>query len=105
MRLLLIALLLGVAGCSTVSGDPTEADIKASWEEKNVPPADYKGDILAFMRTYLNNPTQIRDAAVSAPFRKEVGTNPGERYIACLRYNARKSDGKYAGSKTAVVVY
>ena len=59
--------------------------------------------MLAFLRTYLNDPTHIRAASVSQPQLKTVG--PGERYVACVRYNARQSDGKYAGSKDGAAVY
>ncbi len=55
------------------------------------------------MRTYLNDPTHVRGAAVSQPQLKTIG--PGERYVACVRYNARKIDGKYAGSKDGVAIY
>jgi len=54
------------------------------------------------LRTYLNDPTHVRGAMVSAPQRKVVG--PGERYVACVRYNARV-DGKYAGAKDSVAIY
>ena len=67
------------------------------------PPQNYKQDLLAFLRTYLNDPTHIRDAAVSPPVLKTVG--PGERYVACVRYNARNSDGKYAGVKDGAAIY
>ena len=58
-------------------------------------PQNYKQDLLAFLRTYLNDPTHVRGAAVSQPQLKNVG--PGDRYVACVRYNARNSDGKYIG--------
>ena len=57
---------------------------------------------MAFMRTYLNDPTHVRGAAVSQPQLKPIG--PGERYVACVRYNARL-DGKYAGSKDGAATY
>ncbi len=66
-------------------------------------PVNYKSDILAFMRTYLNDPTGIRDAYVSEPTRREIqGT---ERFVSCVRYNAKKSSGQYAGSKDSLVLY
>ena len=101
---LLVASLaaLAVGGCSTDLG-PSQAELKSNWETQNSFPLAYKSDLLAYMRTYLNDPTHIRGAAVSTPERKDIG--PGERYVACVRFNARKSDGKYAGSKDGFAVY
>ncbi|HET7849189.1 MAG TPA: hypothetical protein VFL51_09025, partial [Pseudolabrys sp.] len=69
----------------------------------NVFPAHYKDDLLAFLRTYLNDPSHIKEAQVSAPVRKKMGL--GERYITCMRFNARNADGKYLGSKESAAVY
>ena len=55
------------------------------------------------MRTYLNDPSHVREAGVSQPQLKRTG--PGDRYVACVRYNARKSGGQYAGSKDSAAVY
>jgi hypothetical protein len=102
MRFLLIAVMLPIAGCTTDVG-PSQAELKAQWEAQNVVPQYYKEDLLAFLRTYLNDPSHVRDASVSPPFRKAIG--PGERFIACVRYNARDSDGKYAGGKVGAAIY
>jgi len=102
MRWLALAAVLMVGGCST-NLEPTEAELKDRWEAQNIYPAGYKNDLLAFLRTYLNDPSQIRGAAVSPPQRKVVG--PAERFVACVRYRARKSDGQYAPSKDGVAVY
>ena len=102
MRFLALLALLMLGGCSTDTG-PSQAELRARWEAQNVVPQNYKQDLLAFLRTYLNDPTHIRAASVSQPQLKTVG--PGERYVACVRYNARDSDGKYAGSKDGAAVY
>ena len=100
-----VASLLLLAACGTTDIEPTQSQLRAAWESSNVAPVDYKSNILAFMRTYLNDPTRVRNAAVSAPVHKTLPGDPGERIISCLRYNAKKSDGVYAGLKTGVVVY
>lgn len=102
LAILLMSLALAACGSNT---EPTQGQLRAAWENANVAPVDYKRDILAFMRTYLDDPTQVRSGAVSAPVRKTLPGDPGERLVSCLRYNAKKSDGVYAGSKTGVVVY
>lgn len=96
------AALLLLAGCSTDVG-PSAAELKAQWDAQNVPPQRYKDDLIAFLRTYLNDPSHIRDAQVSPPVLETVG--PGPRYVACVRYNARNSDGKYTGSKVGAAIY
>ncbi len=102
MRFLAVLALLVLGGCSTDTG-PSQADLRARWDAQNVNPQSYRQDLLAFLRTYLNDPTHVRAAGVSQPQLKTVG--PGDRYIACVRYNARNSDGKYGGSKEGAAVY
>ena len=77
---LLAALLLG--GCAADVG-PSKAELKAQWDAQNVFPQNYKNDLIAFLRTYINDLSHIRGAAVSPPQLKDVG--PGERYIACVK--------------------
>jgi hypothetical protein len=93
-----------LAACGT-NIEMTQGELKAAWESSNVPPANYKADIVAFMRTYLNDPTNVRNAGVSAPALRTLPGDPGERFISCVRYNAKNSNGVYAGNKTGVVVY
>lgn len=100
----MILALLSLAACGT-NIEPTQGELKAAWESSNVPPANYKSDIIAFMRTYLNDPSNVRNASVSPPALKTLPGDPGPRFISCLRYNAKKSDGAYAGNKIGIVVY
>jgi hypothetical protein len=103
-RLALSAVLPAVLLLAACSHDiePSAAELEARWNTQNVFPQNYKQDLLAFLRTYLNDPSQIREAGVSQPVLKKAG--PGDRYIACVRFNAR-SDGKYAGVKEGAAVY
>ena len=94
---------LALGGCASSEVGPTPAELKANWEAQNIIPQGYKRDLMAFLRTYLNDPSRIRDAGVAPPMRKDVG--PGERYVVCVRYNERKSDGKYAGVKEGVATF
>lgn len=93
---------LALGGCATELG-PSAAELKARWEAQNVYPQNYKADLLAFLRTYLNDPSGVRGAAVTQPTLKDTG--PGQRYVVCVRYNARNTDGKYLGSKDGVATY
>jgi hypothetical protein len=90
----LLILLLLLTGCAS-------AGIRTS-DEANVP-TSYKADLVAFLRTYLNDPTQVREAAIAEPRLRAVG--PETRWTACLRYNARDSIGKYSGVRERLAVY
>lgn len=101
---LLVAAFAGASlgGCATEVG-PSSSELKARWDAENVYPQGYRQDLLAFLHTYLNDPSHIRDAGVSQPQLKYIG--PGDRYVACVRYNARNTDGKYQGSKDGAATY
>ncbi len=92
-----------LAGCASDDVGPSKAELKARWDAENVYPQAYKRDLLAFLRTYLNEPSGVRAASVSAPVLRDVG--PGQRYYACVRYTERKSTGGYAQPKDGVAVY
>jgi hypothetical protein len=100
----LLPLTIMLAGCGT-SGEPTQADLRATWEGRNVAPVNYKADILAYMRTYLNDPSGVRNAAVSAPARKVIPGDPADRFTSCVRYTAKTSTGQYGAQKTGFAVY
>jgi hypothetical protein len=84
--------------------------------EPNAPPTNYRADILAYLRTYLNDPTGVRDAFITEPTLRAVpgfGVGQGigqrtvavERYMVCIRYNAKKSDGRYEGTRDRIIVF
>lgn len=66
-------------------------------------PSNYKGEILAFMRTYLNNPAGVREAMMAEPVQRTIGGRL--RYVTCLRYAVRESDGRYREPRERAVVY
>lgn len=67
-------------------------------------PTSYRTDIIAFMRSYLNDPTGVRDAFISEPTKHTLENI--ERYGVCLRYTAKKSGGGgYAPSKDSLVLF
>jgi hypothetical protein len=100
----------------------------SSDEHTNVFPANYKSELLGFLHSYINDPTQIRDAAIADPIVRPVSLaaqdrgggsrdrrggadlfNPGggarEQYVVCVRYNAKDRDGRYTGIKQGMAVY
>ncbi len=82
---------------------PSSTEAAAAEDEINVPPTNYKADILAAMHAYLNDPTGIRDPAIAAPALKPVGGV--KRYVVCLRFNAKKNGKDYAGVKEVTAVF
>jgi hypothetical protein len=100
MRWLAVVLALSLTGCggSSMFGARNDAA-----EEAKLYPANYKADIVAFLRTYLNDPSNIRDAAVAEPSFQQVG--PENRYVACLRFNAKAAGNTYAGVKDNLVIF
>jgi len=65
--LLVVALATAsLGGCATEIG-PSSSELKANWDAQNVFPERYRQDLLAFLHTYLNDPSHIRDAGVSQP--------------------------------------
>jgi hypothetical protein len=97
-RAALLLLMVSLAGCAGLGGD---ADDRGA---ANQPfPANYRAELLAFLKSYLNNPENIRDAGLAEPVERTVGGRL--RYVACLRYNARETDGSYRGARERAVVF
>jgi hypothetical protein len=65
-------------------------------------PTDYRAELLAFMRSYLNDPSGIRQASIAEPVQRTVGGRL--RYVTCLRYSAREAAG-YSPPKERAVIY
>ena len=76
---------------------------RRSTGEANIFPANYRADTIAFLRTWLNDTSNIREASISEPALKSAGRV--ERYILCVRFNAKNSTGKYEGAKERMVVF
>jgi hypothetical protein len=93
---LVVAFALGLGAC-------TAGHLRGEGASTNPRPENYKPDILAMLHVYFRDPTQIRDAAASEPKLQLVGER--NRYVACLRLNAKKSNGEYAGTKQYLAVF
>jgi hypothetical protein len=97
---LVIAVALLLAACSHQDID----DVTSS-QGPNTFPANYKADILAAMHAYLIDPTGVRDAALSPPELKPATMSMPARYLACLRFNAKKNANGYAGPKEIAALF
>ncbi len=66
-------------------------------------PDNYRPELLAFMRTYLNNPVGIHGAVMADPVQRTVGGRM--RYVSCLRFAPRESDGSYRELRERAILY
>jgi hypothetical protein len=66
-------------------------------------PNNYRAELLAFMKTYLNNPVGVHDAAMAEPVQRTVGGRL--RYVSCLRFTPRESDGSYHDVRERAILY
>jgi hypothetical protein len=66
-------------------------------------PANYRAELLAFFKTYLNYPKGVRGAAMAEPQQRVVGGR--QRYVSCVRYDARDLAGSYDGERERAVLY
>ncbi|MGF6307973.1 hypothetical protein ABIB82_001796 [Bradyrhizobium sp. i1.8.4] len=100
----ILLLSIPLAGCLTSddsSGPTTFTDDRGV---ANQPfPDRYRDQILAFMRTYLNNPVGVREAAIAEPAQRTVGGRL--RYVVCLRYSAKDTDGNYRPARERGVLF
>ena len=92
---LLFAATMALAACSS-SGK------KGDDPEPNVFPANYKNEISLTLMKTLDDPTNIREAAISEPALRQVATE--QRYAVCVRYNARDG-GRYVGVKDSIAYF
>jgi hypothetical protein len=66
-------------------------------------PNNYRAELLAFMKTYLNNPVGVHNAAMAEPVQRTVGGRL--RYVSCLRFAPRESDGSYREVRERAILY
>jgi hypothetical protein len=66
-------------------------------------PSNHRSEILAFLKTYLNNPVGVHDAEMAEPVQRTVIGRL--RYVSCLRYSAREADGSYGEPRERAVLF
>jgi hypothetical protein len=99
-------LILPIALAACASSDDSSRSFSLFGDSKDIPqsfPNNYRTELLAFLKTYLNNPVGVRDAALGEPAMRDV--NGKMRYVACLRYSARESDGSYREPRERAVLF
>jgi hypothetical protein len=102
-RAAILLLPIALAACAG-SDDGRSITYTDDFGVANQPfPDNYRGELLAFMKTYLNNPRGVHDAAMAEPVQRTVGGRL--RYISCLRFTPRESDGSYREVRERAIIY
>ncbi|MCK1640885.1 hypothetical protein IVA95_25680 [Bradyrhizobium sp. 157] len=66
-------------------------------------PKNYRAEVLAFLKTYLNDPVGVRGAVMAEPIERVVGGRL--RYVVCLRFSPRESDGGYREPRERAILF
>jgi hypothetical protein len=100
--LAMLLLPLTLAACLDSEDTRTMSFVENANAEQPFP-ANYKPEILAFFKTYLNNPVGVHEAVIAAPVQRTVGGRA--RYVACLRFAERQPDGTYREPRERAVLF
>jgi hypothetical protein len=99
---LFAVLLLPLALSACIGSEDTRAT--SFMEESNQAfPANYRAEVVAFMKTYLNNPVGVREAVMAEPTQRTVNGRP--RYVGCLRFAERQADGTYREPRERAILF
>jgi len=99
--ILLLPLVLAACAGSDESRSITFTDDRGVANQPY--PRNYRSEILAFMKTYLSNPAGVHDALMADPVQRTVGGRL--RYVICLRFTPRESDGSYREQRERAVLF
>jgi hypothetical protein len=103
-RAAILLLPIALVACAGSSDDSRSISYTDDRGVANQPfPNNYRAEVLAFMKTYLNNPVGVHDAAMAEPAQRTVGGRL--RYVSCLRFAPRESDGSYREVRERAVLY
>nr|WP_249802181.1 hypothetical protein [Bradyrhizobium zhengyangense] len=100
---LILVLPLALAACFGSEGDRPSLMEGAQAGGPQPFPDNFRGDALALIHAYLNNPVGVRDASMADPVLREIGGR--QFYISCLHFTPRETDGSYKAMRERAVVY
>ena len=105
VRLSVHAALLIIASAMAGCGGATNPDFRLGTDRsgEQIVPVNYRADILEFLKTYLNDPRGVREAAISQPQSRSMEGR--QRYVVCVRYNPRNASGGYAGVSDRLAIF
>jgi hypothetical protein len=97
-------LLLPLALTACLDSDESRTTSFVEDSNANEPfPNNYRPEMLAFLRTYLNNPVGVREAMMAEPVQRTVGARL--RWVGCVRYTERQLDGNYREPRERAIVF
>jgi hypothetical protein len=100
----LAVLLLPLALSACIGSDDTRATSFMEDSNSNQAfPTNYRAEVLAFLKTYLNNPVGIREAVMAEPSQRTV--NGRVRYVTCVRFAERQADGTYREPRERAILF
>ena len=104
----ILMLPIALAGCAGLwpgsSDEARSMTYTADRAGTNQPfPANYRTELLSFMKTYLNNPVGVHEAMMAEPVQRSVSGHT--RYVACLRFSPRESDGSYREPRERAILF
>ena len=100
VAVMVLVVLLGACTTSNNDGLSYTADRGVD----NQPyPSNYRAELLAFLRTYLNDPGSVRGAMIAQPVQRTVGGRL--RYVTCLRYGTREADGRISPARVRAALF
>jgi hypothetical protein len=102
-RAAMVLLPLTLAACASSEGGDSISYTDDRGVAQQPFPANYRAELLAFMKTYLNNPVGVHDAVMAEPVQRTVGGRL--RYVSCLRFSSRDTDGNYREPRERAIVY
>ena len=78
-----VVMVMAVAGCSGFGGPKNNNDVAPI--DPNVYPANYRTQIVEFLRQSLSSRADFRGALISQPVLKPIGDS--QRYVVCVQFN------------------
>ena len=93
---------IALAGCLESEESRTTSFMEGGSATQRYPD-NYRPELLAFLRTYLNNPVGVRNAEMAEPVQRTIGGRV--RYVSCLRFYPREPDGTYRELRERAVMY
>ena len=95
MRRGTIGLVLAAGAALAACSNARQPEVEA-----NIVPREYQSEMLQTLRTTLDLPTNIKEAAISDPVLRSAGSD--QRYSVCVRANWRDAGGNYLGVKEKI---
>ena len=101
MRTSTLAAVATAAVLAACAGSGPQVETKDG-ASVNIYPDGYKAEVIAYLRNYLNDPTGIREAGITKPALRKIGSI--ERYAVCVNFSAR-TPGASPGGRDYLAVF